>query len=155
MLDPSLPISKQDFDSTNPRLLSEHRASPELTSAFSERAVSVVCTQDEVLFKRREPANAVYLVKAGEVGLMMLISGTRTVGFRAEAGSLVGLPAAFGNEPYSMTAVAWKGAELAVMSRERFCDMIAANSTLSLDVLRILADETRSARIAITEIGLK
>jgi hypothetical protein len=54
-----------------------------------------------------------------------------------------------------MTAMAWKGAELRVMSRERFCDMIAANPALSLDVLRILAAETRAARIAIAESGIK
>lgn len=155
MPDSPLPISKLDFDSSSPKLLSEHKATPELIFAFSKKSTHVLCTEDKVLFERGEAADAVYLVKTGEVGLMMLISETRAVGFRAGAGSLVGLPAAFSNEPYSMTAIAWKGAEIGVMSRERFCDMIAANPALSIDVLKILADETRSARLAITQIGLK
>jgi hypothetical protein len=50
-----------------------------------------------------------------------------------------------------MTAIAWKGTELAVISREKFVDMIATNSQLSLDALKILAAETRAARIAIVE----
>ena len=50
-----------------------------------------------------------------------------------------------------MTAIAWKGTELAVMSREKFVDMIATSPVLSMDVLRILAAETRAARMAAIE----
>ena len=50
-----------------------------------------------------------------------------------------------------MTAVARKGSELGVMSRERFCDMLASDPAFSRDVLRILAAETRAARIAMVE----
>lgn len=155
MFDSAQPISKQEFDASEPAL-SEHKATPELISQFSQKAIKVVCKQDEVLFKMGEPVTSVYLVRAGEVGLMMPVSHTHAMmGFRAESGSLVGLPAAFSNAPYSMTAVAWKGTELGVMSRERFIDMIATNPTLSLDVLKILAAETRSARFAATEMERK
>ena len=154
MFNSTTPVWKQEFDSSEPAL-SEHKAAPELIAAFSQKAVKVACDHDEILFEKGEPARSVYLVTTGEVGLMMPVSASRAMGFRAEPGSLVGLPAAFSNEPYSMTAMAWKGAELRVMSRERFCDMIAANPALSLDVLRILAAETRAARIAIAESGIK
>ena len=50
-----------------------------------------------------------------------------------------------------MTATARKGAEVAVMSRDKFCDLVAADNVLALDVLRILAAETRAARITIVE----
>jgi len=76
------------------------------------------------------------------------------MGFRARAGSFVGLLAAFSNEAYSMTAVAREDTQLAVMSRERFCDLIASTQTLALEVLKILAAETRAARIAIVEAGI-
>jgi CRP-like cAMP-binding protein len=94
-------------------------------------------------------------VRAGEVDLILSLSSTRALGFRAKAGSLIGLPAAFSGDPYSMTAVAYRGAELGVMGRKEFCRMVASDSQLSLEVLRILATETRAARIAITDAGMK
>jgi CRP-like cAMP-binding protein len=69
----------------------------------------------------------VYLVLAGEVGLLLPVSSTHAFAFRATKGLLVGFPAAFSDEPYSMTAVACNSAELGVMSSEKFCKMIASN----------------------------
>ena len=151
-----LPLTKAKYDAmaVEPSL-SETTASPEFLTAFNKRAVQVSCNDDEVLFRIGEPGTSVYLVRSGEVGLVLPVSDTEGIGFRAKAGSLVGLPAAFSNEPYSMTAIAWRGSEIAVMSRERFCDLIASDHALSLDVLKILAAETRAARIAIVEAGAK
>ena len=152
----SLPMTQQDFEAiaVEPRL-SECTVSPELSAAFRRKAVVVTCNDNEVLFRAGEPGNSVYLIISGEVGLLLSAHGTRGIGFRAKPGSLVGLPAAFSNEPYSMTAIAWKGSEIAVMSRDRFCELIASNGSFSLDVLQILAAETRAARIAIVEAGAK
>ena len=153
MLD-SLPISKREFDEIAIDIdLSDCNGSPELVAAFTRKAVAVSCTEDAVLFRIGEPGASVYLVRSGEVGLLLPIAPKRGIGFRAKAGSLVGLPAAFSNEPYSMTAIAWKGSEVAVMSRDRFCELVASDSALSLDVLKILAAETRAARVAIMETG--
>lgn len=129
---------------------SESTVCLELIEAFARKATTVICSDNEVLFLKGEPGNCVYLVRSGEVRLLLPVSSGAGVGFRAKAGSLVGLPAAFSNQAYSMTAVALKGSELGMMSRDRFCDLIATNATLSLDVLRILAAETRAARLAIT-----
>jgi len=41
------------------------------------------------------------------------------------------------------------------MDRDQFWQMLIKKPTLSLDVLQILAAETRSARIAIVELGSK
>jgi CRP-like cAMP-binding protein len=153
MLD-HFPLTKDRFDAmaVEPSL-SECTASPEFLTLFNKRAVQVSCNHDEFLFRIGEPGASVYLVRSGEVGLLLPIAPKRGIGFRAKAGSLVGLPAAFSNEPYSMTAIAWKGSEVAVMSRDRFCELVASDSALSLDVLKILAAETRAARIAIIETG--
>jgi CRP-like cAMP-binding protein len=92
-------------------------------------------------------------VVSGEVELTMPVSRTRAIGFRASAGSLVGLPAAFSNQPYSMSALAKRGAELVRIDRSQLGEMLAAAPLLALDVLRILAAETRSARIAIVDVS--
>jgi CRP-like cAMP-binding protein len=75
-------------------------------------------------------------VKSGEVALMLPVSEESAASFRVLAGTLVGLPAVFSNEPYSMTAIAWKGSEVEEMSCENFNEMIASDPTLSLAVLR-------------------
>jgi CRP-like cAMP-binding protein len=132
--------------------LSEHRASPELMAAFSKRATEIMCDTARVLFQHGESGNGVYMVRSGEVVLTMPVSPAHAMGFRATAGSLVGLPATFCNEPYSMTALAQSGSVLEHMDRETFLRMLIERPTLAIDVLAILAAETRSARIAIVDL---
>ena len=154
MLDSS-PNSNQDCSEVEVNgSLYECKASLDLIAAFAKRAIKIICSENQVLFSSGESGECVYLILAGEIGLFLPLTSMDGMGFRAQAGSFVGLPAAFSNEPYSMTAVARKGAELAMMSRDKFCDLIATNSILSLDVLRILAAETRAARIVIVEAGI-
>ncbi len=136
------------------RLFYEFKASPQLIEAFESRAIRVVCSDDQVLFNAGESGSCIYFVEAGSVRLLLPLTSMDGMGFRAQAGSFVGLPAAFGNEPYSMTAVAGKGSELLVMSREKFCDLVASSPALALDVLKILAAETRAARLAIVDSGV-
>jgi CRP-like cAMP-binding protein len=133
----------------------EYAPSPELIAAFESHAIKVVCSEAQVLFRSGEFGNSVYLVLEGEVGLILPLTSSDGMGFRAGVGSFVGLPAAFGNEPYSLSAFGREGAVLAVMSREKFCDMVAASPALALDVLKILAAETRAARIAMVESGVR
>lgn len=145
-----LPIHKHDFDERAVDLAADCHASHELLSAFAASAIKVSCPDHRVLFQKGEPGTCVYLVQAGEVGLIHPVSSTRALAFRARKDSLVGLPAAFSDEPYSLTAVAWQGAELALMSSAKFCKMVASDRTLSMVVLRILAAETRAARMVIS-----
>lgn len=128
------------------------KASPSLIAAFEDSASKVVCSENQILFNAGEPGSCVYLVLSGETGLLLPLTSMGGMGFLARSGSFLGLPAAFSDEGYSMTAVALKGAELAVMSREKFCALIASNPALSFDVLKILAAEARAARLAIVEV---
>ena len=134
-------------------ILCEQKATPELMAAFSKRATEIKCDIARVLFQHGESGNGVYMVQSGEVVLTMPVSSAHAMGFRATAGSLVGLPATFGNEPYSMTALAQSGSVLEHMDRETFLRTLIERPTLAIDVLAILAAETRSARIAIVDLG--
>jgi CRP-like cAMP-binding protein len=66
-------------------------------------------------------------------------------------GSLLGLPALIGNEPYTMTALAEKDAELGFVTREDFNSLMLTDPSLAVRVLRVLAAEVRTARHAISE----
>jgi CRP-like cAMP-binding protein len=76
-------------------------------------------------------------------------SGEEVMSIDATAGSLLGLPGLIGDEPYSLTAVARKDAELCFISRDEFTNLMRTNPLLSLKVLQVLAAEVRSARQAI------
>jgi CRP-like cAMP-binding protein len=130
------------------------KASPELMAAFEKSAIKLACEENEVLFREGEPGKTVYLILAGEIGLFLPLTSMDGMGFRARCGAFVGLPAAFSNERYSMSAIARQGTQVALMSRDKFCDLVAADPALALDALRILAAETRAARITIIEAGI-
>jgi hypothetical protein len=109
----SLPITKRGFREVAPEgSLYECKASPGLVAAFESRAIKVLCSENDVLFSNGEPGKCVYLVLAGEVALFLPLTPMDGMGFRAQSGCFLGLPAAFSNEHYSMTAVARKGAEV-------------------------------------------
>ncbi len=54
------------------------------------------------------------------------------------AGSLLGLPAIVGNEPYSLTAIARKGSKVSVMNRRDFEDVVRSRPSLYPKVLQVL-----------------
>lgn len=145
-----------EFDKTELALesaLSEHQATAALTAEFRKRGTTLSFTEEETLFRQGDEPQSVYLVLSGQVELTMPVSRTQAMGFRAIAGSLVGLPAAFGNRAYSMTATVRRGAELVRINRQQLGEMLGEMPILALDVLRILAAETRSARIAIVDVS--
>ena len=66
-------------------------------------------------------------------------------------GSLLGLPALIGNEPYTLTATAEENAELGFVRREDFNSLMLTDPSMAGRVLRVLAAEVRAARHAISE----
>jgi CRP-like cAMP-binding protein len=127
-------------------------AERELMEALEKHSSSVVCNQNRVLFSQGESPKGLYLLKAGKAKLTMQSpTGGVVMNVAALAGSLLGLPALIGNEPYTLTAEAVHGSELAFVTREDFSSLMLGNPTLAISVLRVLAAEVRSARHAISE----
>jgi CRP-like cAMP-binding protein len=149
---PVMHDSEGNLDS--PRLsirsvLAGNKPSPDLMSRFTEQAQVLLYSRGQILFQMGEAAKSVYLILNGEADLVMPLSNGLTIEFRADCGSLIGLPAAFSDEPYSMTAVASGDVEVALMGSEEFRCLVASQPAFSMDVLKILAAETRAARNAI------
>ena len=92
------------------------KGSPELVAAFEKRAIKIACSENEVLFNDGEPGKCVYLILAGEIRLFLPFASMDEMGFLARSGAFVGLPAAFSNESYSMSAIAREGTQVALMS---------------------------------------
>jgi CRP/FNR family transcriptional regulator, cyclic AMP receptor protein len=126
-------------------------ADPELVQALKAQSIPIRCEEDRVLFKQGDPPTGVYVLLAGTARLSMASPrGDVLMSMPVAAGSVMGLPALVGNQPYSLSASASKGAELAFVSREEFSVIMLHEPSLSMCVLRVLAAEVRTARSAIS-----
>lgn len=126
-------------------------ADPELIRALRNHAKPVDCTADCSLFQQGEAPRGLYIFIDGEVDLSMKSqAGEQIMTLSALHGSLLGLPGLIGNVPYSLTADAKQNAEIGFVSKEEFSRLMLSQPAISVMILRVLAAEVRSARIALT-----
>ena len=105
-----------------------------------------------VLFVQGDEPAGVYVVCSGKVRLFIRnpVSGSITFDRISEPGSMLGLPAVFGDKPYSMSAEAADETEVAFIPRRRFLELMQSNGQLCMRCLQLLSEEVRIARNAIT-----
>jgi CRP/FNR family transcriptional regulator, cyclic AMP receptor protein len=126
-------------------------ADPELIQALDERSTPLICETDRLLFRQDAPADGAYILHEGEVRLTMNSCDGRTIfSLQATRGSLLGLPALVSEHPYSLSAIACAGAQVSFVSRADFFAIIDARPELSLKMLKVLAAEVRTARMALS-----
>ncbi len=128
-------------------------ADDSLVEALEGRSVPVPCSQGRILFKQGDVPTGLYILVSGTAELMLESRrGGAVLWLHAPAGSLLGLPAVVGNEPYTLTAKACKGAEVKYVARSDFEDVIRAEPSLYMKALQVLAAEVGAARRALAEI---
>ncbi|HKF46966.1 MAG TPA: cyclic nucleotide-binding domain-containing protein [Terracidiphilus sp.] len=120
-----------------------------LVDALRKRSTPVDCGDGRVLFRQGDDPVGMYILHRGEVTMTMhSTEGELLVEMRAGPGSLMGLPGLVGNSTYSLTAEARKGADVSFVTREEFSRLMLSEPGLAMMILRVLAAEVRSARIA-------
>jgi CRP-like cAMP-binding protein len=129
--------------------LSECVADCELAAAIEARSTLLRIETRRILFRQGQEPNRLFLLSAGEIVLTTKQPNGSTLGFRAVPGSLIGLSAVAGNQPYSVTATVARNSELYAISISTFRELVGRNPRLSFRVLEILAAEVRSARFLI------
>jgi CRP/FNR family transcriptional regulator, polysaccharide utilization system transcription regulator len=127
-------------------------ADSDLIQALEKRATPIVCNEDRKLFNQGDPAVGLYILNQGEA-VVSMDAGDDAIAFSctASAGSLLGLPGLIANQPYSLTAVARKGARIGFISKDEFNSLMQTEQPLMVKVLQVLAAEVRSARLAIIQ----
>ena len=127
-------------------------ADSELIQALEKHATPVVCDQERVLFRQGDPPSGMFILSDGKAKVSM-DSGQEGGAFSccATSNSLLGLPGMIANQPYSLSAVAAKGSTVSFVSREQFNALIQTEPGLMAKILKVLATEVRSARLAITQ----
>ena len=103
-----------------------------------------------ILFAQGDSANGVYVVRSGKIRLFIRnpVTGQVTFDRFTGPGSLLGLPAVFGEKPYSMSAEVVEAGEVAFIPREQFVEAMRNDGRLSMRCLQLLSDEVRVARAA-------
>ena len=125
-------------------------ADPLLIRALDARCTPVPCVSERPLFRQGEPAVGIFILHKGTVTLSsMSQDGHSLLAAQARPGSILGLPGAISNEPYSLSATAAAGAEVCFVSREDLTALMHANPAMSIKMLQVLAAEVRSARKAL------
>lgn len=125
-------------------------AAEELVRTLRNHAKPVHCTEDRVLFRQGDQPNGLYIFHSGDVILRLdAPDGHAVASMPVSPGSLLGLPGLVGNTSYSMTAEARVGAQLSFITRDEFSRLMLTEPSLAMQILRVLAAEVRSARIAI------
>jgi CRP-like cAMP-binding protein len=127
-------------------------ADPELLEALKGHASPVICEEDRVLFNQGDSPDGLYIFHKGLVRLVMRSQlGDTLMNMPAIEGSLLGLPGLIGGSPYSLSALAVKGAEVSFVSREVFATIMLTHPQIAVGILRVLAAEVRTARMALVE----
>ena len=132
--------------------LSKASAEAELVAAIEKWSVPILFRSGEILFKLGDPPDQTYFVETGEVLLTLPVSGGAEWTVRAGQGSILGLPAIMGNEPYSLTATASRDSQIYRLSRENFHQLMQENPRVCCNVLQILAGEVLAARTALSKL---
>lgn len=124
-------------------------ADPVLLRSLSGRSTSVPCASDGVLFRQDEPSVGVFILHDGTITLsMMSPDGHSLFAVQAKPGSILGLPGAISNQPYTLSAIARAGAKVSFVSNADLTALMQTDPALSLKLLEVLAAEVRSARKA-------
>jgi CRP/FNR family transcriptional regulator len=125
-------------------------AAPELLRVLAAHSSAVPCPSDGVLFRQDEPSLGVFIVHDGTITLSMISgNGHSLVAVQAKPGSVLGLPGAVSNQPYTLSATARAGAKISFISNADLSALMHSDPALSLKMLEVLAAEVRAARKAI------
>src|SRR5258708_5306218 len=96
-------------------------AGPDLIRALWHDAISLHCAEDRELFRQGDDPSGLFLLHSGDATMMLENDGgVQVARFRMAPVSILGLPALVSDKPYSMSAVAKRGAMVGFVNRNDF-----------------------------------
>ena len=120
----------------------------ELAEALDAIASSHSCRRGEVLFRQGQPGDGVLVLRQGKVRLSAASHSDdsrlpyRVVG----SGYVLGLPALFSGQPYSLTAEALEECAFGFVDRERALELVRKRLDLCFQAADLLARDVRELR---------
>jgi len=130
------------------------RIPTKLYARLREVAIPTLKKKGTALFRCGEAAKGAYLIRSGQVRLSLakspFIYPSRLLG----SGSVVGLPASFSGEPYSLTATAAKDCRVDFIPRARLLNLFRHDPQVGYQIVRILSEEISDMRHVKSELAL-
>ena len=122
------------------------RISTKLYSHLHEVAVPTLKGKDTALFRCGDPAKGAYLIRTGQVRLSLVEAPTQYPSRMLGPGNIIGLPASFSGEPYSLTATAAKDCRVDFIPRARLLNLFRHDPQVGYQIVRILSEEVSDMR---------
>ena len=117
-----------------------NQLSPDLARQLKNVAAPVAIRKGNVIFRAGQPVRGAFLIRRGQVAMRPKHPScfpTRTVG----SGRMIGLPATFSGEPYSLTAEAKTDCLLYFISRAMMLSLLRHNPKVGYQIIRILSED--------------
>jgi CRP/FNR family transcriptional regulator, cyclic AMP receptor protein len=118
---------------------------PNFVGLFGGESNPVTLKSGEVLFKKGDPAQSMYIVLSGE----LRIDDDGIVYESVSAGGLVGEMALIDRGPRSATITATTDASLAEIDEKRFLFLVREAPSFALNVMRVLTRRLRRSNTSI------
>jgi CRP-like cAMP-binding protein len=113
----------------------------ELRKELHALATPVRKEKGTILFRAGQPPRGAFLIRSGEIKLSLddipNLYPSRTMG----AGEVLGLPATFSGEPYSLTAKVNRSCSLDFISRPKLLNLLRRKPKAGFQVVRLLSEE--------------
>jgi CRP-like cAMP-binding protein len=127
-------------------------ADQELIRALERQSRPISCEAGSTLFSQGEVPSGIYILRSGEAALIMKSAAGRAVMCATVGpGSVLGLPAVIGKQPYSLSVMVKKGSDVGFITQHDFELLLQMEPSLYPKILEVLASEIRFARKALCE----
>ncbi len=117
-----------------------NQLSPDLAKELKDVATPIAIHKGNIIFRAGQPVRGTFLIRRGQVAMRPLHPScfpTRTVG----SGRMIGLPATFSGEPYSLTAEAKTDCLLYFISRPMMLSLLRHSPKVGYHIVRILSED--------------
>ena len=120
----------------------------QLAEALDAIANPQSCVAGDILFRQGEPGTGVRVLRQGKACLYACSPDGHTRLFcrNVGAGYVLGLPALFSGQPYSLTAEALEDCVFGFVDRGRALELMRERLDLCLEAAKLLAHEVRQLR---------
>jgi CRP-like cAMP-binding protein len=119
----------------------------ELAQALDAIASARTCQPGAVLFRQGQQGDGVLVLRQGKVRLSAPLHEGAKLSYRTVGpGYVLGLPALFSGQPYSLMAEALEECAFGFVDRERALELVRQRLDLCFQAADLLAQEVRSLR---------
>lgn len=129
---------------------------PKETSSLNEHKSCSFYKKNQIIFSQNSLAHVLYIICSGKVKLYQLSeNGREQIVRMANAGDILGYRALLSNDRYTSSAETIEEANICVIPREFFFNLMAKNPSITSHLMRILSDDLKKAEHKITDLAQK